>query len=364
MPYENLAASLQSFNIRPRVIPQISATNSNATWYTYWRKDNFTSTDYIVAYNDAAGIPTGGGSTSGNLTIASTGTPWSYDAWTGAVTPILVYSQDENSTTVVPGNLAGNQSIVIAFTQASSETPCNGAHFVAAPNIVVGVTAGVDNTSLIVKSIATNSTNQAPLQLANGTTVALTTSTASPLILNGWNLTLESWSPPENVSAIDSVIANSSYMIDQLVAWADIPNTNLQNVSGRGYYSTSFDVPATWNLSTNAAGESTGGALLVLPAVTHSLRVFVNGQQLPPLDITAPQADITQHLAEPDASGSSKGNQIEAIVASPLGNAARSVWSDLMCGGLPAQGPLPLVADYGLIGQVQILPLLTTVVDL
>ncbi|KKY23906.1 putative secreted protein [Phaeomoniella chlamydospora] len=93
--YENLATTLSSLNISPR-----TAISTNGTWYTYWREDNETLTDYVFVYNDATGVPMGQGMTTGNISFETTATPFFYDAWTGDVTSIYSYQQSATHTRV------------------------------------------------------------------------------------------------------------------------------------------------------------------------------------------------------------------------------------------------------------------------
>lgn len=303
----------------------------------------------MIVYNDATGLAPGTGSVSGNITLDTSGTPWQYNSWTGDVAPIFIYSQDKGTTTV-PISLSGNQSTIFAF----QDTP-QQAHFTSASPSIFSVSPCPNNSSLFVKTIPSSDVPQLTFQ--NGTSYTPFCPTTQALNLSTWNLTLESWSPPLDLTTLPSVLQNTTYPATALLPWSDI-SPNLQNVSGRGVYSSTFDVPATFKLS------SSGGAALTLPPISHTLRASLNGHDLPVFDIWHPVAEITDLLVAPDGDGISKGNRLELVVSTPLGNAARGVWSELQCGGLSAEGPLPGIAQYGIIGSVEVVPLGVSLVDL
>jgi len=129
------------------------------------------------------------------------------------------------------------------------------------------------------------------------------------------------------------------------MSWQHI--AGLQNVSGRGYYSTSFD----WSPS-----PSSEGAILDFGWTYHTLRAALNGHALPPLDIAAPKVDIGPYLV----SGS---NALEVVVATPLGNVLIPIWYQLQTSGEGPGSPdastvPPPVGQYGLQGDVTLIPYL------
>lgn len=309
VPYENLASSLATLNITPRAAPI-----STGSWYTLWRADNATSTDFVFVYSDSAGVQPGQGTTTGNVSFETTGTPFFYDAWTGEVTalPLSSYQQSDTHTTVQL-QLAGNQSVIIAFQSGSS-------------------TDGVNIAG-----------DQAPLKAAK----TVTSITAETSTLSNWTLTVESWTPPADIYDIDAgpVKTNTSYSLNTLIPWSQISDS-LKNVSGRGYYRTTF----SWPPPTNTTAVS--GAFIDLGSIVHTARLSINGQVVPPLDPTWARADIGSYLVNGT-------NVVEVVVSTPLGNALRSVWNLLNSSGKLASfngAQPPNVADYGLVQDVQLVP--------
>jgi hypothetical protein len=120
-------------------------------------------------------------------------------------------------------------------------------------------------------------------------------------------------------------------------------------VSGRGYYSTSFQWPPP--KPANNPAYFVPGAYIDLGAIIHTVRVSINGHALLPLDLTWARADISRYLVNGI-------NEVEVVVSTPLGNALREIWDSIEIAGKTAASQLgaPSVADYGLVFPVQIVP--------
>ncbi len=335
VPYENLASILGALSIEPR-----ARVDANSTWYTSWREDKVAGVDYVIIYNDAAEASAGQGNSVGNITFASTGQPFSFDAWTGEITPILKYYKDSRSITI-PIQLAGNQSIIIGFRQNA------GAHPIYFNNLPADVwTSVLAGSSTVVAKSRCNSLIT-DVELSNGTSLSFPPASldfASFSLLN-WSLTIESWSAPSDIFSQKTVITNSSYTIPSLISWDNV-SPELRNVSGRGYYTTTF----TWPPS-SLSSSTPYGATIVLPPIQHTARLFLNNHQLPPLDITHPVGDIGPYLK-------TGVNRVEIVVSTPLGNALRPVWDSLMTSGNTAASAitLPDEIEYGLVGEVTVVP--------
>lgn len=306
VPYDGLASSLASINILPR-----ASIASNGSWYTYWRDDNATSTQFVYVYNDATNITLGGGMTIGNISFETTGTPFIYDAWTGEVTDLTTFAQSATHTTVQL-QLAGNQSVIIGFQ------------------------SGAGNDSVLVGR------EHSTAKAARDTNTLLSETST----LTNWTLTIESWAPPADIYDIDagSIKTNTSYNLDALIPWSQISDS-LRNVSGRGYYHTEFSWPP-------ASNSTVSGAVLDLGAIVHTARLSVNGHVVPPLDPTWARADVGSYLID-------GVNEVDVVVSTPLGNAIRAVWGVLETSGrlaVDTDEQPPDVADYGLVQDVLLIP--------
>ncbi|KAJ5288758.1 secreted protein [Penicillium angulare] len=325
----DLAKTLQSLEITPR-----SSVSSNGTWYTMWREDTTDATSYVYIYNDATGISFDNSKSSGSISFESTGVPFFYDAWSGEVTPIPAYKQSKTHTTI-PIQLAGNQSTIIGFQRNAK-----AAVHIEDTTIPVLPTTGSGKFLSVLRSYDEKSRT---VNLSNGKKVSLSPMTDEPFTLSNWSMTVESWSPLSDFYNVEGATRkNQTFHTPSLVPWNQI-SSSLTNVSGIGYYTTTFTWPST--------STSVSGAFIDLGPVTHTARVTVNGHQLPTLDITWARADVGSFLRQGK-------NVVEVVVSTPLGNVLRNYWDQLETSGKHAEGiaAVPSEADYGLAYPVKIVP--------
>ena len=322
-----VGATLDEIGIHPRTGIR-SASPSNATLFTDWRHDPETDTDYVFVYNDAMYIPQGQGSAEATIKFETAGVPYEYNAWTGEQMPVLAYNVTENST-IIPLKLAGNQSTIFAFECADSGVKA-AVHLNELGSSVVGYQYA-DNGSLVIK-IAGSSSRIG----------SYSSNSSNATILGNWNLVVEHWEPTDDLYNITATHKyNTTHTLPSLVSWQQIPG--LANVSGRGYYSTSFQ----WD-------GSADGAILDFGWIYHTLRVSLNGKALPPLDVTAAKADVGKLLVAGE-------NTVEAVVATPLGNVLLPIWDQLQTSGEGPGSPdsstvPPPRGDYGLQANVMLIP--------
>ncbi|KAI1323039.1 hypothetical protein F5Y16DRAFT_415290 [Xylariaceae sp. FL0255] len=299
----NTAASLQSLGITPR-----TAVTSNGTWFTHWRTDDTTSTDYVFVYNDNAGttdsLPAAN-ITTGTITFQSAGVPYLYDAWTGDVLKLSNFTQTSSSTTLSL-ELAGNQSVILGFHRDSSYLPQD-----------------------------------------NGTLPTVTL--RDGVSLDNWTLTVESWTmPADGLTDYDPEVSLNTRTnltavdVPTLKPWYQISDA-LSNISGRGYYSTTFAWPPS-----NATVD---GAVIDFGYILHTARATLNGNALPTLDLTWARVNATQYLQ-------TGNNTLEVVVSTPLGNSLIPLFDQLVSDGRPAtdNAAAPPVHPYGLVNSVQIIP--------
>lgn len=322
VPYGKLSPVLAGLGIKP-----LTQVNADRIWYTYWRTDSKLNRDYVFVYNDAYRIPRGGGASTGTVEFLSTGKPYLYDAWSGAQTPIYNYTQTKTTTTIYM-SLAGNQSAIVAFHNDEKASP----HAVSTGSGIIGFSEA--GSKLVAHVTSTSS-----VVTSEGTRYQIDGCKAEPITLKDWSLTVEHWDPPKDLFDIETVAIkhNTSYNLPKLVSWQDIPG--LQNVSGRGYYKTSFE----WDEG------SAAGAIIDFGPIVHTIRVNINGHTVPPLDTTAARADISKYLKHGE-------NVVEAAVATTLVNVLSPIWFDLESSAIFAtNGPLGL-QDYGLLYDVVVTP--------
>lgn len=347
VPADGLANSLLDLGITPRTA--VSANGSS--WYTHWREDEKTSTQYVFVYNDATGIPLGQGVSVGNISFETTNKPFLLDAWTGEKTAVTAYSQSETATTIQL-QLAGNQSVILTFEPSDT---CNGDEelyisngFAILSSTVPSSSSSSDSDSLTYLTFYT--TTSQTLLLSNGSSTTLKPMLNPESTLANWNLVVESWTAPQDIYDIEAGATKTNstpYNLSSLEAWSDI-SPALANVSGLGYYHSTFD----WSSSSSSDSTSSSGAFIDLGAIIHTARVRINGNILPPLDPTWARADIGEYLVDGT-------NEVDVVVSTPLSNALRSAWSELETSGKLATVVVPVppsVMEYGLVEEVRIIP--------
>jgi hypothetical protein len=329
VPAGQVSAKLQALGLRAQI-----ATKTNGTWYTTWRENSQSGTDHAFVFSDVNG-------STGTLNISTEKTPFLFDPWTGSKKPLLGYTKSKDRVTI-PLSLAGNQTIVIGFSQ---DGDISAKHTTNIPSSVIGYDTQGD-------AIVSASKSKQSLVLSNGKKVILpSTDVASSIALSNWTLTAEHWEAPSNISdgSIIAIKHNTTHQLSSLVSWRQIEG--LTNSSGLGYYTTHV----TWPPSKGPAD----GAYLFLPAIAHTARVYVNGHQLPALDLTAPRSDLTAYLK--------KGSNVLAVVVpTTMWNYIRSIADEIEAVDAPVDSLLSAVGnglpdptDNGLIGDVKLVPYVT-----
>jgi hypothetical protein len=334
------------------VLPATKFESPTPSWYTLLRSDAANGIDYYYIYNDEPCLSLGEGSSNATIEFNSTGYPYIFDAWTGEKTPILTYTQSDVSTTI-PITLAGNQSTIIALSQQHLADGIPATHLESVSDNVLGSVV-LNNGSISLKATG----GSLSYKTAGGHSVNISVPETNPITLTNWNLTVEHWDPPSDLLNIEDGAAkhNTTHILPHLVSWQQV--SGLQNVSGRGFYSTSFQWPSS---PTSLPQNSSSGAIIDFGPVVHSLSVQLNGHALPALDVTSATADISQWLVEGE-------NTVLAEVATPLGNVLATIWHQLMTSGAGPSStedgvPPPVTANYGLIKDVTVQPYWNIVVS-
>jgi hypothetical protein len=169
-----------------------------------------------------------------------------------------------------------------------------------------------------------------------------------PTNLSNWNITIEDWHSSPNRSAEQNVITTTQFTNHSLVPWR-LLGAGYEAVSGIGIYTTSFIVPQ----GDFVAGKL--GALLHLGPVDNTIRAYVDGKALPPIDITNAVVDLSDALGDSVVSGSTHILRVE--VSSTLFNRVKADLDSVMVFGTRASQEQPEYAnspakDYGLVGPV------------
>ncbi|KAL2845070.1 hypothetical protein BJY01DRAFT_263735 [Aspergillus pseudoustus] len=339
-----VADKLASFGLSPNINVQ-----TNGRWYTTWREDPSTGVDYALIFCDT-------NSSSGYITVSGPSknkAPFYLNAWTGAISPVFTYNVTDSGLTV-PVSLQGNQMMIIAFSSRSidkSGTP--KFHAVETPSSVLGTSYTQKNGWVAHLSKGESQVTAGRIRLSNGRHFQLPQQgkIADTFNLSDWKLIAEHWEAPENSSEARTIARkyNTTHNLPGLVSWAEVPA--LRNVSGLGYYTTTFEWPPA--NQTGISGEA-DGAYIIFPRVLHAIRVSINGHQLPPLDYTDARADISRYL-------NNSKNEILAVVPTTMWNYIRSILPDIrdqghLPGLLDMGLPVPDISDNGLVGEVGVVP--------
>jgi len=329
-PTRNLADYLTSLGIEP-----LTKVASNGSWYTVWREDTKTNVDYVFVFNEQEDT------TTGTVEFASTKIPYWFDAWTGEQTPVALYEQT-GARTKIPFTLHGNQSAIVAFLP-KAQGPLPAYHATSASDGILSVSTS--KTSLSIK--AGDQGARLQVKTSDGTIHNVANADSESFDLTGpWNLTVEHWAPPDDLydAHVQARKFNTTHELPSLASWQDIDG--LQNVSGRGYYTTTFPWPPKGRAD---------GAFIDFGRVSHTLTVSINGHQLPPLDTSRARADIGAYLKDGE-------NVVQAIIATTLINTLRPIWDKLEFSATTALKAIPPAQDYGLKIPITVTPYVETLI--
>ncbi len=178
VPEGSAAAKLRSLGLSPR-----AGVKAQGTLRTTWREDDAAGIDYAYIFADF-------NATSGEVTVLSTKQPYLFDLWTGTRTPISYYKKTA-STTTIPLNLAGNQTIVIAFTDKSLDgIPVPPFYITDMPSNVLGYNYSSRCSGISLRVAA--SSESGTVKLSTGQQITLNASAVPTAFqLHDWTLTAE-----------------------------------------------------------------------------------------------------------------------------------------------------------------------------
>ncbi|PSN71528.1 hypothetical protein BS50DRAFT_486722 [Corynespora cassiicola Philippines] len=283
---EEIPALLTELKIRPRVALDCSFDNV----YSVYRSAS--DADYVFFFNDQSE------DTECAATISISGvTPYILNAWTGSESRPIASHMD-NSTLSMPIILKGNETLLVALRSPSQQF----------------------NYEL-------ESTQQ------------FVTIDTDPLNLTTWDLTIEDWHSAADRFAVETEVTNHTLHGIPLLPWKQL-NASLESVSGIGHYTTSFSVPSV-------SSNKTVVALLELPLIQHTARVFLDDNWLGPIDPVNPILTLKNLEA-----GDIYNLRIE-VTTTLLNRIKADAKYIRMAGTIPDDiYEAKAYADYGLVGQV------------
>lgn len=228
-----------------------------------------------------------------SISVEGTYVPYEIDTWTGEAVRVADYSI-EDGRTVIPVSVASGDTALYAFKPAEE----------AAEKTIVSTTADETTTvdgKLAVRAFASGSYST---ELSDGTVVASDVTVNEPVDLTSasWHLTVEDWQPGElmtrteereNYTTTEYTYATSKDTIDVdlegLVTWNEIEEIGV-DVSGVGYYSTTFTLPEGFTAQ--------NGAYLDLGKLDSSVKVTINGQDASDVNVDRARVDVSGLLKD------------------------------------------------------------------
>jgi hypothetical protein len=267
-----------------------------------------------------------------SVTLQGTGTPYALDAFSGKITPIAQYTRNGQSVTVRV-TLGRDATTIIALTDHPARLG-----FPLAGTAVASTTA--DSAAQVGNRVEVRGTiaGQYTSLLQNGKTVTTTLGAAPPpidLTSATWQLNAEEFQPTNPYGTLGSAGTATtqvpvSVTLTGLQPWPEIPQ--LASASGTGTYTTTVNLPSSW--------DSSYGATLSLGQVTDTFALIVNGH---PIGVS--QIDPTVDIG-PDLHAGA--NTIVVQVATTLNNQLSALDPAVLARGL--------IQNYGLVGPVVLTP--------
>ncbi|MFI1735765.1 glycosyl hydrolase [Streptomyces acidicola] len=306
----DITAALSSLHVSPRLRP-----SEPTDLWSVMRQDRRAT--YFWLYNP------GTSRISTEVSLTGQGTPYLLDAWTGETSPLPKYRTDRGRITLGI-DLAPSATMLLAL----AEPGVLGAAPAGAP--IIGSTADVawsDSDRGATLRATRPGTYSATYANGKSRSVRIADVPAA-IALTDWHLSVEDWQP--GADATRTKIVKHELDLTELLPWPQIPA--LKDVSGIGRYTTSFTLPKAWT-----GGH---GAHLDLGKIFDTVRVTVNGDLLPPVDLHNPVIDLKGHLR-------TGKNVIEVEVSTTLRNRLRTL--------VTAQAGTAR-QDYGLLGPVTVEP--------
>ncbi|KAJ6500535.1 hypothetical protein C8R45DRAFT_72631 [Mycena sanguinolenta] len=318
------------------VLPAASVSAPLTTIYSIRR--DVANASYFYLFNS--------GNTTENFTLTlrpdiAAGTPFFLDAFTAQVSSVALWTNESGAISIPSISLAPTQTALFAVSNAETFEGVGvpSTHLVVLDSPAFAV--GNANDTIEVRASSDGVFNYT---LSTGVVGSVDVTLGGELTrtLDGWLLGIVAWTPPENLSTIESVLVPQPVfnLTQGLVPWNTLQGQ--VNTSGVGTYNTTFD----WD-----SHNGTVGVELDFGTVFHTIKAFVNDVQIPTADPSRPVVDITPFV-QPNGS-----NTIRVEAASTLLNAVNAVSEVESLGFLRTQtGIIPTNQAYGLVAPVQLIP--------
>jgi hypothetical protein len=241
------------------------------------------------------------------ITMTGNGTPYILDAWSCEIKPVAVYTQEEGKISM-DISLIGREAMIVCIAKDVTKFPDTGAKHVTG---ISGGNVDIENGKLVHKATETG-TFQLSLSDNTKKSVEVTMVPETVELTSGWYLKLLSFGPAEKgeMLRMDNVF---DYSVDPTVSeikqvefegihlrtWNELPATKdqltklgvsrMEKVSGIGYYSTTFELPETWN-------DKIGAYIQIDHNSDMIAEIVINGVKISNVNQISDLADVKKYL--------------------------------------------------------------------
>lgn len=325
------------------IYPRAKFIEPNKNILTFMREDG--DIRYLYVYNY---MYTEKEAFTCNIAIEGIGKPYQVNCWRGTVEEFGMYNY-ENGCTLVEITLQPGEAAVITLNLGEKDP----VHAISsnAPKVL--------QSSGKISVVACESGSYTT-ELSDGSVVTIEIKTPENIDLKEWNLEVEDWNEGERVTINEDrglgYITNEVYYETkktkiqvgktELKPWKDISAVG-PDVSGVGYYTTSFQLPENWS-------ENNGAYLQIESTNGNSAAVYVNGKKTHAVDLNNLTVDISELLITGE-------NIITVEVSSTLNNRlkARGYYNNIRdISSMFSGGDETMktdVKDYGMTGKTTLI---------
>jgi hypothetical protein len=295
---ENALPALKKLGVEPRI--RFGAANRNVL--PFMREDGAVRYAYLYncMYTETEPVKF-------RAEILGEGVPYAIDCWTGEVSPVGKYEIRDGRTVV---DVILNPGDACMYALNTAEKPA--AHVTATDADLVRVCGGK-------VFLGAGKSGEYTAKTGCGCEKKVSISAPADISIPEWTLSVESWDAGKKVELTEDrglgyVTKEIYFETDKTMLeagqvapapWKDIPAIGPE-VSGVGFYSAEFELPADWS--------NENAAIFAMDSVCGSTAaVYVNGAKAPAVNFDKPEVDITA-LVKPGK------NSIKVEVASTLTN--------------------------------------------
>lgn len=335
----DLPAALKSLGVQPsasydacNLITQHRRSEDADLYFLFNQTSFYDYSSNNVYHDDNAVIHT-------TVTLEGKGQPYQLNPYSGEITQIAEYKDNGDGTISVDVTLMDGEATILGLTADRN--------YFGSFSTIQAVNNG-ETGKLVVKDgqvvLQTSEAGDYDVTVNGLRTTGTVDEVAAPISLDSnWSLTVTSYQPGDQAkldskdenydpTQIDKVVL-PTVALDTLKDWSQIEG--LENISGRGEYTTTFTLEGKFD-----------GAMLDLGEIYDGiLAVYINGQKLPPVDQFNHIVDLGQYVVQGE-------NTLKVITGTTLAKAVRAAGGNCA----PRDSFTAYPTTYGLLGGVKITP--------